>query len=137
MNRALIAIATVLFLGCTTTPVTSPAEVITGYTVEMGPACVVSDLSTESMDLISLWWSLNKKRADGTITDEEYAQGSVIEQSGKCGLLLGGTPVTIALSDGTIYLLRFPDGVLMGVTSDSFTEKAPAPKGKTFKVDED
>jgi hypothetical protein len=133
MNRAIAIIAIALLMGCAT-PTT--AEVITGFTVENGPACGVDNLSTESMDLITLWWTLNQKLLAGTLTEEERVQGSVLEQT-SCGHLRGGTPVTIVLSDGTIYLLRFPDGMLLGTTSDSFTEVRPGPMGKEFKVDRD
>jgi hypothetical protein len=143
MKKIGIVIAAALFMGCATP---SPAEVITGFTVDMGAACWVDDLSTENMALVTLWWSLNKKHADGTLTQEEYDQGSALEMSGKCGLLRGGTPVTVVLSDGTIMLLEFPDGMLAGVTDGAFTETpltirtipVPSPvTGKEFKVDED
>jgi hypothetical protein len=129
-------IATIMLMGCATT---TDAEVITGFTVDMAPACEVSDLSTESMDLITLWWDLNRKRIAGTLTDEEMVQGAALEQT-RCGRLRGGTPVTIALSDGTIYLLRMPDGMLLGVVDSGFTETAPdlvPVTGKEFKIDQD
>jgi hypothetical protein len=136
-NRIVTVIATIMLMGCATP---TDAEVITGFTVHGAPACGVSDLSTESMDLVTLWWSLNKKREDGTITPEEYAQGAELFRSGQCGLLQGGIPVTIVLSDGTIYLLQYRDGDLQGVTDGAFTETPPELEpvtGKEFKIDED
>ncbi len=130
-----VAIAASLLMGCATP---SPADVITGFTVDEGPACGVEDLSTESMDLITLWWSLNEKRKAETLTPEEYGQGAVLFQSGQCGLLRGDVPVTIVLSDGTIYLIQFEDGALLGIPDSSFTETAPPPvTGKEFRVDQD
>ena len=135
MNKKIgVVIAAILLMGCATP---GTADVITGYTVDDAPACEVDNLSTESMDLISLWWLLNKKLADGTITDEEYAQGLEIYGLGQCGLLRGGVPVTIVLLDGTIYLLRFPDGSLRGVVDSGFTETAPRLEGKEYRIDEE
>ena len=78
-NRIVVVIAAALLMGCATP---GTAEVITGYTVQEGAACGVEDLSTESMDLITLWWRLNEKRKSETLTPEEYVQGSVLYQSG-------------------------------------------------------
>jgi hypothetical protein len=89
---------------------------MTGVTIDNGPACHVSDLSPESMDLITLWWKLNKARDAGTLTPEEAAQGGMISRSGKCGMMIGGTPVKIVLTDGTMYLGEWPDGTLFGFT---------------------
>ncbi len=134
-NKIGAAIAAILLMGCATP---SGGEVITGFTVNMGQACWVDDLSTESMDLLTLWWSLNKKKDDGTITEEEYNHGFSLEQSGLCGRLVGGIPVTIVLSDGTIYLLQFPDGSLAAVTDGAFTETTPpVVDGKEFRIDKD
>ena len=136
-SRIVVVIAAVLLMGCATP---GTADVITGYTVLEGAACGVQDLSTESMDLITLWWSLNEKRKTETITPEEYVHGAILYRSGQCGLLQGGISVTIVLSDGTIYLIQFEDGALLGITDSAFTETAPvlAPvTGKEFRVDED
>ncbi len=134
MSRIVATVAIALLMGCAT-PTT--AGVITGFTVDNGAACDADNLSTESMDLITLWWSLNQKLKAGTLTGEERIQGSILQVT-SCGLLSGGTPVTVVLSDGTIYLLRFPDGMLMAVTDGAFTEEPPAPvTGKEFRVDDD
>jgi hypothetical protein len=135
-------------MGCATT---TDAGVITGFTTDNAPACVVDDLSTENMDLITEWWRVNKLRVEDPegMSDEDKAIGQAIYNEGNCGLLRPGTPVTIVLSDGTIYLLRFPDGALMGVVDSGFSETMPdlgslrtiAPPapvtGKEFRVDED
>lgn len=136
-NKIGIIIAAILLTGCATT---TDAEVITGFTVNNAPVCVVDDLSTENRDLISEWARVNRLRVANTITDEDYAIGQAIYLSGQCGLLRGGVPVTIVLSDGTIYMLQFPDGALGGVVDSGFTETAPDPDpitGKEFRVDDD
>ena len=128
MNKIVSVVAILLLISCSSI-IAGPAasEVVKGHTIAFGPACHVSDLSTESMALISRWWLLNKKAKDGTLTTEEYVEGQVLFQ-GQCGLLLGNIPVVIVLLDGTINLARFPDGTLMGFTSDSFREA-----GDSFK----
>lgn len=129
MNRIISIVATLLLVGCSSI-IAGPAasEVVKGYTIAYGPACDISDLSTESMALITRWWLLNEKGKDKTLTSEEYNEGEALFESGQCGLLLGDIPVVIVLLDGTIYLGRFPDGSLMGFTSDSFREA-----GDSFK----
>jgi hypothetical protein len=133
-NKIGIAIAAIMLMGCATI---TDAEVITGFTTDNAPACVFDDLSTENMDLISEWARVNRLQREDALTDEDRAIGQAIHDAGNCGLLRPGTPVTIVLSDGTIYLLRFPDGMLMGVVDSGFTETASAPRGKEFKVDDD
>ncbi len=136
-TKIVVAIAAILLMGCATP---GTAGVITGYTVNKAPACWVDNLSVESMDLITLWWRLNMKARAGTLTDEEFDIGSELWDSEKCGLMLGGVPVTIALLDGTIYLLRMPDDSLLGTVDSGFTETAPElPRleGKEYKIDED
>jgi len=99
------------------------SEPVVGVTVHDGLACVVSDLSTESMALITRWFVLDKKMKElgpGGLTAEEYAEGSALVTSGKCGWLYGEVPVTIILSDGTINLGRFEDGQVMGFPAESF-----------------
>jgi hypothetical protein len=117
---AVLAIAAVLiFLA-----MPAATEPVRGVTVDNATGCFVSDLSTESMALISRWYTLNQKMNEpgpqGTLTDEEFAEGRAIIANGQCGLLRGGVPVTIVLLDGTIYLAKFPDGALIGITSDGF-----------------
>jgi hypothetical protein len=132
MNRIGVLIATIMLIGCAGT---INADVITGYTTDNAPACTVADLSTENMDLITEWWRVNKLRAEDALTDEDFAIGQAIYLTGQCGLLRGGIPATIVLSDGTIYLLELPDGSLAGVVDSGFTETAPVYEGKEFIVD--
>ncbi len=100
------------------------SEPVVGFTVDNGPACAVNDLSTESMALITRWFNLNRKMQEpgpqGSLTDEEFAEGQELVLSGTCGLLKGGIPVHIVLSDGTLNLGKFPNGELMGFPAESF-----------------
>ena len=101
----------------------SASTAITGITIDDGLACHVSDLSEESKslseesrDLIILWWTLNSKKDEGTLTEEEYRLGAALANSRQCGRMHGGVPVTIVQTDGTIYLGEWPDGELFGFT---------------------
>jgi hypothetical protein len=116
MNKIAIAIITaVLLIGCVAS---SGADIspITGITIDNSLACRVSDLSEGSKDRIILWWTLNRKNKDGTLTQEEAALGSMLEMTGQCHRMIGGVPVTLVQTDGTMYLGKWPDGTLFGFT---------------------
>ena len=118
-RMAIVVIAALMLLAA---PASS--EPVKGITVNKGPACEVSDLSTESMALISRWAMLSRKLLEpgpqGTLTDAELLEGQAIEQSGRCGNLKGDVPIVIVLSDGALNLGMFPDGQLLGLPAESF-----------------
>ncbi len=126
MNRIAIAIITAaLVLGCVTGPASS--EPVVGFTIVGTPACEVADLSPESTDLVTKWWILNHKGNAGTLTPGEQAEGDLLFQSGRCGLLLDNIPVWIVLLDGTILLAMMPDGSTLGLPSEGFKRNTDGP----------
>jgi len=97
-------------------------------------ACFADDLTTETKATLNRWRELNRKRAEGTITEEELAEGSKLavhqhfnpetfemELHGQCGVLPDGVPVTVKLLDGLDYFVQTEDGQTFVVKGDTFT----------------
>jgi len=132
MNKVAVALIAALLVSSAPALATAP---VLGYTVDEAVACDAKDLGDKSKALIRKWWILNKKRVEGTLTEEERIEGYVIAKSGVCGFLLPDTPVTVLLMDGVVYLVGFVDGTTMVVLSDGISEKPTDGSFKKYQED--
>jgi len=114
-----------------------PIKPMTGVVDGDQFACFADDLNAESKATLNRWIELNRKKTAGTITEEELAEGGrlAIHQDydvetmqpvlhGLCGMLPGGTPLTVKLLDGLDYFVVAPDGQTFIFKGDGFKRDA-------------
>ena len=75
-----------------------------GTTVDGSLVCQVDDLNTESKVRLNRWIELNRKRIEGTLTEDEAAEGSLLNKV--CLYVKGGIFARVVLLDGLDYLLE-------------------------------
>ncbi len=108
MRKLIVLAALSLMVGATAV---AQESTVFGVTVHAAPICQADEFNDESKALIDKFWGLEQKRLAGTLTEEEFAEGSALVRSGQCGLVRGGIPVVVQILDGTTYFGKFPDGI--------------------------